>query len=79
MVRRTTRVKQFSEIQRLQILAQLENTRLYINRLHAQVRPFSNDYNALTKVNEAIDVLAEEWTGNRAHLHTKPHSAGGGG
>ena len=78
MVRRTQRVPQFSQTTRLEVLKQLGETRSYINGLHAKVKPFSYDYGALSRVNDAIDDLAETWTGDRTHLHSKMHGSGMG-
>lgn len=79
MARRSTRVKEFTQAQRLEVLAELNRTRSYICDLNGAVQPFSYDYGAVNRVRDAIDDLAEAWTGDRTYLHLKPHSAGAGG
>lgn len=76
MARRTIRSKGFSKEHRLEILAQLETSRSYLCAQHAHVRPFCDDYNAISKVREAIDQLALEWTGNAYWYHAEPHGRG---
>ena len=76
MVRRSQRVPQFSQNTRLEVLGQLGETRSFIIGLHAKVKPFSYDYGALSRVNEAIDDLAEAWTGDRTYFHPKGHGDG---
>ena len=75
-IRRSKRVKELSQFTRLGILEELNNTRTYINQFHAKVRPFGSDYVALCRINQAIDDLAEEWTGDNTYFHAKTPTAG---